>query len=57
VPLVLAMGLGIGGQVGVVEGFGILAMASVYPILTVLAVSLWVTRRRKRALKEAAAAG
>ena len=33
VPLVLAMGLGIGGQVGVVEGFGILAMASVYPIV------------------------
>ncbi len=46
VPLVLAMGLGIGGQVGVVEGFGILAMASVYPILTVLSVSLWATRRR-----------
>lgn len=57
VPLVLAMGLGIGGQVGVVEGFGILAMASVYPILTVLAVSLWVTHRRRAALQEAAAAG
>jgi len=56
VPLVLAMGLGIGGQVGVVEGFGILAMASVYPILTVLAVSLWATRRQKAALKQAAAA-
>lgn len=55
VPLVLAMGLGIGGQVGVVEGFGILAMASVYPILTVLAVSLWVSRRRRAALQEAAA--
>lgn len=54
VPLVLAMGLGIGGQVGVVEGFGILAMASVYPILTVLAVSLWATRRRRTALQEGA---
>lgn len=54
VPLVLAMGLGIGGQVGVVEGFGILAMASVYPILTVLAVSLWVTRRRRAAVQAAA---
>jgi hypothetical protein len=52
VPLVLAMGLGIGGQVGVVEGFGILAMASVYPILTVLAVSLWATRRRRSDLQE-----
>lgn len=55
VPLVLAMGLGIGGQVGVVEGFGILAMASVYPIVTVLAVGLWVMRRRRAALQEAAA--
>jgi len=55
VPLVLAMGLGIGGQVGVVEGFGILAMASVYPILSVLLVSLWVNRKQKSALQEAAA--
>jgi Protein of unknown function (DUF1538) len=55
VPLVLAMGLGIGGQVGVVEGFGILAMASVYPIVTVLGVSLWVTRRRRKDLLETAA--
>lgn len=55
VPLVLAMGLGIGGQVGVVEGFGILAMASVYPILTVLGVSLWAARRRRSAVQAAPA--
>ncbi|MCU0929597.1 MAG: DUF1538 domain-containing protein [Burkholderiaceae bacterium] len=54
VPLVLAMGLGVGGQVGVVEGFGILAMASVYPIVTVLAVSLWASRRREAALRDTA---
>jgi hypothetical protein len=53
VPLVLAMGLGIGGQVGVVEGFGILSMASVCPILSVLCVGLMVTRKRKAALQEA----
>ncbi|MBM3269138.1 MAG: DUF1538 domain-containing protein [Candidatus Sericytochromatia bacterium] len=52
VPLVLAMGLGIGTQAGVVEGFGILAMASVCPILSVLLVGLVVTRKRKAALKE-----
>lgn len=51
VPLVLAMGLGIGGQVGVVEGFGILAMASVCPILSVLAVGMSVTKKRRAALK------
>lgn len=57
VPLVLAMGLGIGGQLGVVEGFGILAMASVYPVLTVLGLSLWLNRRRRSALQEGAAHG
>lgn len=51
VPLVLAMGLGIGGQVGVVEGFGILSMASVCPILSVLSVGMVVTAKRNAALK------
>lgn len=55
VPLVLAMGLGIGTQVGVVEGFGILAMASVCPILSVLLVGLNVTRKRRVALMESEA--
>ncbi|NQT35353.1 DUF1538 family protein [bacterium] len=52
VPLVLAMGLGLGGQVGVVEGFGILSMASVCPILSVLSVGILVTRRQKASLQE-----
>lgn len=52
VPLVLAMGLGIGSQVGVVEGFGILAMASVCPILSVLTMGLVVTRRQRVALQK-----
>jgi hypothetical protein len=52
---VLAIGLGIGSQVGVVEGFGILAMASVCPIVSVLAVGLSVTRARKAALTDAKA--
>ncbi len=46
VPLVLAMGLGIGRAVGVGDGFGVLALASVYPILTVLLMGL-LARRRK----------
>ena len=41
------MGLGIGSQSGVVEGFGILAMASVCPILSVLIVGLRVNAKRK----------
>jgi hypothetical protein len=42
VPLVLAMGLGIGDAVNAVEGFGILSMASIGPILSVLATGLWI---------------
>ncbi len=56
VPLVLAMGLGISGQVGAFEGFGILAMASVMPILAVLTVGLYVNNHRKKALTETGSA-
>jgi hypothetical protein len=54
VPLVLAMGLGISGQVESIEGFGILALASVWPVLAVLVVGLGVTRRRKAEVEESA---
>ena len=47
VPLVLAMGLGVGGQVpNVIEGFGVLSLASVGPILSVLTVGLLVRKSR-----------
>jgi len=42
VPLVLAMGLGFGNAMQAVEGFGILSMASICPILSVLATGLWI---------------
>ena len=45
VPLVLALGLGLGKAVGAAEGFGILSMASAGPIISVLAVGLWIRRR------------
>jgi len=50
VPLVLAMGLGVGAAVpGVTNGFGVLALASVGPIITVLSVGLIVTRMNREA--------
>ncbi|NKB33027.1 MAG: DUF1538 domain-containing protein [Pseudomonadales bacterium] len=53
VPLVLAIGLGVGGNVpGVLDGFGVLALASVGPIMTVLSVGLY-TRMRKQQMDEA----
>lgn len=45
VPLVLALGLGLGQAVGAAEGFGILAMASAGPIISVLGVGLWIRHR------------
>lgn len=53
VPLVLAMGLGFGNAVNALEGFGILSMASVCPIISVLAVGLfvqWKAKKHKSAL-------
>lgn len=47
VPLVLAMGLGVGDAVQVVEGFGMLAMASIGPIIAVLATGLWLRMKTR----------
>lgn len=48
VPLVLAMGLGFGNAVGAIEGFGILSMASICPILVVLATGIWIQWKIRR---------
>lgn len=52
VPLVLAMGLGLGNQLGLPEGFGILALASAFPILSVLLAGLLRGLRQRRLLEE-----
>ena len=46
VPLVLAMGLGIGAKTGAIDGFGVLSLASVGPIITVLTVGLLVKKKK-----------
>ncbi|MER2517758.1 MAG: DUF1538 family protein [Candidatus Accumulibacter phosphatis] len=56
VPLLLALGIGLGEVVGAAEGFGILAMCSVGPIISVLGTGLWIdmkTRGRKRRSRKA----
>lgn len=50
VPLVLAMGLGVGGELKVVDGFGIVAMASVFPIMTMLIYGILSQRRQRQIL-------
>ena len=60
VPLVLAMGLGFGNATDAVEGFGILCMASIGPIISVMVTGLWsqytVSRQAKAAEKAAVVA-
>ena len=51
VPLVLAMGLGIGGGLNVVDGFGIVSMASLFPILTMLIFGIRIRNRQNSHLK------
>lgn len=46
VPLVLAMGLGLGNAVSATEGFGILSMASIGPIIAVLGMGLYIRLRQ-----------
>ncbi|MGD8589447.1 MAG: DUF1538 domain-containing protein [Chromatiales bacterium] len=53
VPLVLAMGLGFGNATHAVEGFGILCMASIGPIITVMVSGLWSRYRAKIQMRAA----
>ncbi len=60
VPLVLAMGLGFGNATDAIEGFGILCMASIGPIISVMVSGLWSqfkVRRQASAADESLVAG
>jgi len=56
VPLVLAMGLGLGNAVSAVEGFGILSLASICPIVAVLSMGIFIRVRASMAQPDAEAA-
>ncbi len=53
VPLVLAMGLGFGNATEAIEGFGILCMASIGPIITVMLSGLWSRYKVHREMRSA----
>ncbi len=53
VPLVLAMGIGFGNATNAVEGFGILCMASIGPIITVMITGLWARFQANRQVRAA----
>ena len=51
VPLVIAAGLGIGQRAGVTEAFGVVAMANVFPIISVLLSGFVVASRRDKLVR------
>jgi hypothetical protein len=51
VPLLMALGIGIGHVVEVADAFGILAMCSVGPIVSVLMTGLWIDVRTRGRFK------
>ncbi len=53
VPLVLAMGLGLGSAVSAVEGFGILSLASICPIVAVLSMGIFIRLQHRFSAKPA----
>ena len=53
VPLVLAMGIGFGNATNAVDGFGILCMASIGPIITVMITGLWAQYKANRQARAA----
>ena len=57
VPLVLAMGLGLGNAVSAVEGFGILSLASICPIVAVLSMGLVIQFINKRSANQSVTQG
>lgn len=56
VPLLMALGIGLGHVVEAADGFGILAMCSVGPIVSVLATGLWTDLRTRRLTRRSASA-
>jgi hypothetical protein len=51
VPLVLAMGLSIGGALNIADGFGVLALASAFPIMTTLTYGMYKNIKQKRSIE------
>jgi hypothetical protein len=50
VPLVLAIGLSISGELNIPDGFGVLALASLFPIMTVLIYGLFIQAKQRRSI-------
>jgi len=47
-PLKIAIGIELSWATGFAEGFGILALASAYPVINILLLGLFVNRRQRQ---------
>lgn len=56
-PILIALGLGVAAAVGGAEGFSLIAMGSVWPIISVLALGLFVNRTTPSVRKGGAVEG
>jgi hypothetical protein len=52
VPLVLAMGLSIGTGLNIADGFGVLALASAFPVITMLAYGLVARAKQRKSIED-----
>jgi hypothetical protein len=53
VPLVLAMGLSIGTGLNIADGFGVLALASAFPVITMLTYGLVARAKQRKSIEDA----
>ncbi len=51
VPLKIAIGIALSHATGFAEGFGIIALASAYPVMNILLLGLFAGRRERRMMK------
>ena len=51
VPLKIAIGIALSHATGFAEGFGIIALASAYPVMNILLLGLFVGRQERRLMK------
>ncbi len=52
VPLVLAMGLSIGTGLNIADGFGVLALASAFPVITMLGYGLVIQAQQRKSIED-----
>jgi hypothetical protein len=51
VPLKISIGIALSHATGFAEGFGIIALASAYPVMNILLLGLYADHKQRRMMK------